>query len=148
MNVVQQCNACILAWQLSGGFAMIFDSDAGLFIHPLYSACDTGVPYIRVIPPVTAVAGETLRLKCPVAGYPIDEIYWEQGRLLFSVLRFSSNVVIQAGKLYRWKCGRRWSWTGRWSSARWKKARTWACTRAGRKASRVAANAGAGKSPW
>lgn len=43
---------------------------------------DSGMPYIRVIPPVTAVAGEALRLKCPVAGYPIDEIYWEQGKIL------------------------------------------------------------------
>lgn len=25
------------------------------------------------------MAGETLRLKCPVAGYPIEEIYWEKG---------------------------------------------------------------------
>ncbi|XP_044016886.1 Down syndrome cell adhesion molecule-like protein Dscam2 isoform X3 [Aphidius gifuensis] len=38
-----------------------------------------GLPYIRIIPKVTAVAGETLRLKCPVAGYPIDEIKWERG---------------------------------------------------------------------
>lgn len=27
---------------------------------------------------MTAVAGETLRLKCPVAGYPIEEIKWER----------------------------------------------------------------------
>lgn len=27
---------------------------------------------------MTAVAGETLRLKCPVAGYPIEEIKWEK----------------------------------------------------------------------
>lgn len=37
-----------------------------------------GLPYIRLIPKVTAVAGETLRLKCPVAGYPIEEIKWEK----------------------------------------------------------------------
>lgn len=37
-----------------------------------------GLPYIRFIPKVTAVAGETLRLKCPVAGYPIEEIKWER----------------------------------------------------------------------
>lgn len=28
---------------------------------------------------MTAVAGENLRLKCPVAGYPIEEIKWERG---------------------------------------------------------------------
>lgn len=38
-----------------------------------------GLPYIRLIPKVTAVAGEVLNLKCPVAGYPIEEIHWERG---------------------------------------------------------------------
>lgn len=28
---------------------------------------------------MTAVAGHTLYLKCPVAGYPIEEIHWERG---------------------------------------------------------------------
>lgn len=47
-----------------------------------------GLPYIRLIPKVTAVAGETLRLKCPVAGYPIEEIKWERaGRELPDDLR-------------------------------------------------------------
>uniref|UniRef100_A0A1B0DK51 Ig-like domain-containing protein n=1 Tax=Phlebotomus papatasi TaxID=29031 RepID=A0A1B0DK51_PHLPP len=36
------------------------------------------LPYIRLIPKVTAVAGEDLHLKCPVAGYPIEEIHWER----------------------------------------------------------------------
>ncbi|XP_064213100.1 cell adhesion molecule Dscam2 isoform X2 [Tribolium castaneum] len=47
-----------------------------------------GMPYIRLIPKVTAVAGETLQLKCPVAGYPIEEIHWERsGRELPDDLR-------------------------------------------------------------
>ncbi|XP_068083857.1 cell adhesion molecule Dscam2 [Anabrus simplex] len=37
-----------------------------------------GLPYIRLIPKVTAVAGEALHLKCPVAGFPIEEIRWER----------------------------------------------------------------------
>lgn len=41
-----------------------------------------GLPYIRLIPKVTAVAGETLHLKCPVAGYPIEEIHWERGKFI------------------------------------------------------------------
>lgn len=50
-----------------------------------YDKCDqflkfSGLPYIRLIPKVTAVAGETLHLKCPVAGYPIEEIHWERGK--------------------------------------------------------------------
>ncbi|XP_024084690.1 Down syndrome cell adhesion molecule-like protein Dscam2 [Cimex lectularius] len=38
-----------------------------------------GLPYIRMIPKVTAVAGEEFQIKCPVAGYPIEEIKWERG---------------------------------------------------------------------
>ena len=40
-----------------------------------------GLPYIRLIPKVTAIAGEPFQLKCPVAGYPIEEIHWEKGKL-------------------------------------------------------------------
>lgn len=49
--------------------------------HSFYIFCifSTGLPYIRLIPKVTAVSGETLNLKCPVAGYPIEEIHWERG---------------------------------------------------------------------
>ncbi|XP_045464508.1 Down syndrome cell adhesion molecule-like protein Dscam2 isoform X3 [Harmonia axyridis] len=47
-----------------------------------------GMPYIRLIPKVTAVSGEVLQLKCPVAGYPIEEIHWERaGRELPDDLR-------------------------------------------------------------
>lgn len=48
-------------------------------MYVLLELCFTGMPYIRLIPKVTAVAGETLQLKCPVAGYPIEEIHWERG---------------------------------------------------------------------
>lgn len=46
----------------------------------------TGLPYIRLIPKVTAVSGEVLHLKCPVAGYPIEEIHWERGMYLSYLL--------------------------------------------------------------
>jgi hypothetical protein len=45
--------------------------------------CSAGLPYIRLIPKVTAVAGETLKLKCPVAGYPIEDIRWERSEVQF-----------------------------------------------------------------
>jgi hypothetical protein len=45
-----------------------------------HSLCSAGLPYIRLIPKVTAVAGEALHLKCPVAGYPIEEIHWERSK--------------------------------------------------------------------
>lgn len=36
-----------------------------------------GSPYVRpMVGPITAVAGKTLMIKCPVAGYPIESITW------------------------------------------------------------------------
>lgn len=37
-----------------------------------------GLPYIRAMPKITGVAGKTLVIKCPVAGYPIESISWEK----------------------------------------------------------------------
>lgn len=37
-----------------------------------------GVPFIREMQPISAVAGKTLSIKCPVAGYPIDSITWSK----------------------------------------------------------------------
>lgn len=36
-----------------------------------------GPPYVRVMKDVVAVEGDLLWIRCPVAGYPIEEIYWE-----------------------------------------------------------------------
>jgi hypothetical protein len=41
-----------------------------------------GLPYVRPMPPIPAVAGQQLVVKCPVAGYPIDTIIWEKGKSL------------------------------------------------------------------
>lgn len=38
-----------------------------------------GLPYIRPMKDVSAVAGESLVLRCHVAGYPIDTITWSRG---------------------------------------------------------------------
>ncbi|XP_046406414.1 Down syndrome cell adhesion molecule-like protein Dscam2 [Ischnura elegans] len=38
-----------------------------------------GLPSIRQMPNVSAVAGESLYITCPVAGYPIDTVSWEKG---------------------------------------------------------------------
>ncbi|KAG8228351.1 hypothetical protein J437_LFUL006802, partial [Ladona fulva] len=40
---------------------------------------EDGLPSIRPMPNVSAVAGESLYITCPVAGYPIDSITWEKG---------------------------------------------------------------------
>ncbi|XP_066972085.1 cell adhesion molecule Dscam1 [Macrobrachium rosenbergii] len=47
-----------------------------------------GLPFIRTMKRVTAVAGSVLRIKCPVAGYPIEKITWEKdGRVLPTDIR-------------------------------------------------------------
>lgn len=38
-----------------------------------------GLPYIRQMDKKAIVAGETLIVTCPVAGYPIESIVWERG---------------------------------------------------------------------
>jgi Immunoglobulin I-set domain/Immunoglobulin domain len=38
-----------------------------------------GLPYIRPMDKKAIVAGETLMVTCPVAGFPIDSILWERG---------------------------------------------------------------------
>lgn len=40
-----------------------------------------GNPFIREMPKITGIAGKNLIIKCPVAGYPIDKIYWERGKV-------------------------------------------------------------------
>ncbi|XP_043479175.1 Down syndrome cell adhesion molecule-like protein Dscam2 isoform X3 [Leptopilina heterotoma] len=37
-----------------------------------------GLPYVREMPTISAVAGKQLYIKCPVAGYPIEAIIWEK----------------------------------------------------------------------
>lgn len=38
-----------------------------------------GLPFIRPMEKKAIVAGETLVVTCPVAGYPIEAIVWERG---------------------------------------------------------------------
>lgn len=54
-----------------------------------------GLPYIRPMEKKAIVAGETLVVTCPVAGYPIKSIVWERGNSFFmrshpSILKISS----------------------------------------------------------
>ncbi|KAH8378332.1 hypothetical protein KR093_010752 [Drosophila rubida] len=37
-----------------------------------------GMPYIRHMPKLSAVAGKVFALKCPIAGYPIESVYIEK----------------------------------------------------------------------
>lgn len=45
-----------------------------------------GLPYVRTMKKRPVVAGDTLIVHCPVAGYPIDSIVWERdGRFVYLV---------------------------------------------------------------
>ncbi|XP_017096322.2 cell adhesion molecule Dscam2 isoform X3 [Drosophila bipectinata] len=77
-DVISHVNISHVMVEDGGEYACIAENRAGRVQHAarlnIY-----GLPYIRLIPKVTAVSGETLNLKCPVAGYPIEEIHWERG---------------------------------------------------------------------
>ncbi|XP_030386436.1 Down syndrome cell adhesion molecule-like protein Dscam2 isoform X2 [Scaptodrosophila lebanonensis] len=77
-DVISHVNISHVMVEDGGEYACIAENRAGRVQHEarlnIY-----GLPYIRLIPKVTAVSGETLNLKCPVAGYPIEEIHWERG---------------------------------------------------------------------
>lgn len=46
-----------------------------------------GLPFIRHMDKKAIVAGETLRVTCPVAGYPIDSIVWERDTRILPINR-------------------------------------------------------------
>ncbi|XP_059483764.1 cell adhesion molecule Dscam2 [Neocloeon triangulifer] len=46
-----------------------------------------GLPFIRPMPRITAVAGSDLIVKCPVAGHPIESISWERDGAVLPVNR-------------------------------------------------------------
>nr|XP_029721993.1 Down syndrome cell adhesion molecule-like protein Dscam2 isoform X4 [Aedes albopictus] len=77
-DVIAHVNISHVMVEDGGEYSCIAENRAGKTSHSarlnIY-----GLPYIRLIPKVTAVAGQTLYLKCPVAGYPIEEIHWERG---------------------------------------------------------------------
>ncbi|XP_015912285.1 cell adhesion molecule Dscam1 [Parasteatoda tepidariorum] len=37
-----------------------------------------GPPFVRIMKDIAAVEGEVLNVRCPVAGYPVEEVYWEK----------------------------------------------------------------------
>ena len=44
-----------------------------------------GPPHVRPLGSVTAVAGETFKVRCPVAGYPIQSITWSKGNTNYAI---------------------------------------------------------------
>lgn len=38
----------------------------------------TGAPTVRPMPNISAIAGQSMSVMCPVGGWPIDQISWYQ----------------------------------------------------------------------
>ncbi|XP_029678061.1 Down syndrome cell adhesion molecule-like protein Dscam2 [Formica exsecta] len=76
-DVISHVNISHVMVEDGGEYSCTAENRAGKVTHAARLNV-YGLPYIRLIPKVTAVAGEALRLKCPVAGYPIEEIKWEK----------------------------------------------------------------------
>ncbi|XP_036147344.1 Down syndrome cell adhesion molecule-like protein Dscam2 isoform X7 [Monomorium pharaonis] len=77
-DVISHVNITTVKPEDGGEYECIASSRAGEARHSarlnIY-----GLPYVRPMSPVSAVAGKQLYIKCPVAGYPIESIVWEKG---------------------------------------------------------------------
>ena len=78
-DVISHVNISHVSVEDGGEYACTAENRAGRAGHAARLNV-YGLPYVRPMPKVTAVAGETLLLKCPVAGFPIEDIRWERGR--------------------------------------------------------------------
>ncbi|CAG9795734.1 unnamed protein product [Diatraea saccharalis] len=76
-DVVSHLNISRVTEQDGGEYACVASNTAGKAFHSARVNV-YGLPYIREMPKVTAVAGSDLNIKCPVAGYPIESITWER----------------------------------------------------------------------
>ncbi|XP_069361354.1 cell adhesion molecule Dscam1 isoform X3 [Maniola hyperantus] len=76
-DVVSHLNISRVTEQDGGEYACVASNSAGKALHAARVNV-YGLPYIREMPKVTAVAGSDLNIKCPVAGYPIESITWER----------------------------------------------------------------------
>ena len=76
-DVISHVNISAVKAEDGGEYECISKSKAGQIAHAarlnIY-----GMPYVRSMPPISAIARKTLQIKCPVSGYPIDKIIWEK----------------------------------------------------------------------
>ncbi|GLG93723.1 Tyrosine-protein phosphatase Lar, partial [Gryllus bimaculatus] len=76
-DVISHVNISSVKPEDSGEYECVAENRAGKATHSarlnIY-----GLPYVRAMSPIPAVAGKELIIKCPVAGYPIDTVFWEK----------------------------------------------------------------------
>ena len=39
-----------------------------------------GPPFVRTVPVIKAVEGQTIYIECPASGYPINKLAWQKGK--------------------------------------------------------------------
>nr|XP_029721314.1 Down syndrome cell adhesion molecule-like protein Dscam2 isoform X33 [Aedes albopictus] len=76
-DVVSHLNITSLHSNDGGLYKCIASSKVGVAEHSAKLNV-YGLPYVRTMEKKSIVAGETLIVTCPVAGYPIDSIVWER----------------------------------------------------------------------
>jgi len=78
-DVVSYLNITAIHTNDGGLYRCIASSKVGIAVHGnklnVY-----GLPYVRAMEKKAIVAGETLFVTCPAAGYPIETIVWERGK--------------------------------------------------------------------
>lgn len=81
-DVVSQLNVSQIHTNDGGLYRCIASSKVGSVDHSARINV-YGIPFVRSMEKQAIVAGGTLIVHCPVAGYPIETIVWERGIRLF-----------------------------------------------------------------
>lgn len=82
-DVVSYLNITLVHSNDGGLYKCIAKSKVGIAEHSAKLNV-YGLPYIRQMEKKAIVAGETLIVTCPVAGYPIESIVWERGTFQYN----------------------------------------------------------------
>ena len=56
-----------------------------------------GAPFVQKMEPMKVVAGKSMFVTCPVAGWPISSIHWEKGMV------FQSISILFKPNNHKWK---------------------------------------------
>ncbi|CRK99030.1 CLUMA_CG011985, isoform A [Clunio marinus] len=92
-DVISHVNISAVKTEDGGEYACTARSRAGQNSHSarlnIY-----GMPFVRSMSPISAVAGRVLQIKCPVAGFPIDKIVWEKIPPKVSHFEFSKELNV------------------------------------------------------
>ncbi|XP_044020964.1 Down syndrome cell adhesion molecule-like protein Dscam2 isoform X2 [Aphidius gifuensis] len=76
-DVISHVNITSVKSEDSGEYQCTASSRAGEASHSARLNV-YGLPYVRPMPAVSAIAEQQLQIKCPVAGYPIESVTWEK----------------------------------------------------------------------